>query len=49
MVHMIANSMNIKLPDVIIIHGETCYIAFSIAGFGVPFLRYLACVLFITG
>ena len=47
LMHMIANSMNIKLPDVFVIQGEPCYIAFSIACFGVPFLRYLACVFFI--
>ena len=47
LMHMIANSMNIKLPDVFVIQGEPCYIAFSIACFGVPFLCYLACVFFI--
>ena len=47
LMHMIANSMNIKLPDVFVIQGEPCYIAFFIACFGVPFLRYLACVFFI--
>ena len=45
--HMIADSMNIKLPGVFVIHGKTCHIAFSVAGFGVPFLRYLAGVFFI--
>ena len=47
LMHMIADSMNIKLSDVFVIYGETCYIAFSIACFGVPFLRYLTCVFFI--
>ena len=47
LMHMIADNMNIKLPDVSVIHGETCHISFSIAGFGVPFFRNLACVFLI--
>ena len=47
LMHMIADDMNIKFPNVSVIHGETCHISFSIAGFGVPFFRNLACVFFI--